>query len=618
MNIINIFANGGKSKQQKGKELIKGIQNLLGITDDQEMLNLWQSGIEKYGSEEGLYEAIGQATSNLNENSSQEELQAAIASVFSQESQMFKCGGKLQQLVSRFAKGGPVDCGCGGIKFDRGGNFNRLPNRIYNENGILIGTDDNPKVLEYIDSRNNGRIFTVQEPTPLARVNNMVNQSRMMWNPESLPESYGEPYTIENIPYDPAVPESGIILRSKAAPSIRRPNLVELRSFQPGGDTETLPSVKAAQDYLQQLRESNAEEETPTFTVDLDPSTFNISRRAAKQMSGLSGREFRRALRKERRVGRDSLGWNWRNAGRNARAGVAGLTKLDTIDPDSIEIPEINVDEPALDLTPQEISVKALTPQEPVYNNFRDAFRAARQRGDKIFKWRDKDYTTDLAPEKPASEEQQLPYWDPKRYLGTPKDWSAGYRKVLEDTGINGYVRPYNDYTGYDDGELQNKPKRRNNWFVNATLNAQANEIPVSNAVMTASGFHRDKNGDWYQEVPTEADRQLGNNLAIIGAAGTAGMAGAAAAEAADAAAAAKIAKDYEMFGKAMRATNAAKRATAAGRTVTGASTPLIEQGVGNGVRLLPQGSNIPAVRTAFGPTGNFIMYKDGGIAKNL
>ena len=40
MNIINIFANGGKSKQQKGKELIKGIQNLLGITDDQEMLNL--------------------------------------------------------------------------------------------------------------------------------------------------------------------------------------------------------------------------------------------------------------------------------------------------------------------------------------------------------------------------------------------------------------------------------------------------------------------------------------------------------------------------------------------------------------------------------------------------
>jgi len=43
-------------------------------------------------------------------------------SVFvSEESQMFKCGGKLQQLTAKFAKGGKaVDCGCNGTKLQNG------------------------------------------------------------------------------------------------------------------------------------------------------------------------------------------------------------------------------------------------------------------------------------------------------------------------------------------------------------------------------------------------------------------------------------------------------------------------------------------------------------------
>lgn len=119
MNYTQMFANGGKTSDQ---ELIKGIQKILGV-DDSQMEQLLQIGINKYGSLEGIGQALSQATQGLTQNSSPEEVQSAVASVFqtNAESQMFKCGGKLQQLVSKFGKGGNVDCGCGGIKLDNGG-----------------------------------------------------------------------------------------------------------------------------------------------------------------------------------------------------------------------------------------------------------------------------------------------------------------------------------------------------------------------------------------------------------------------------------------------------------------------------------------------------------------
>lgn len=119
MNYIQMFADGGKTSDQ---ELIKGIQKILGV-DDEQMEQLLQIGINKYGSLEGIGQALNQATQGLTQNSSPEEVQAAVASVFqtNAESQMFKCGGKLQQLVSKFGKGGNVDCGCGGIKVGQDG-----------------------------------------------------------------------------------------------------------------------------------------------------------------------------------------------------------------------------------------------------------------------------------------------------------------------------------------------------------------------------------------------------------------------------------------------------------------------------------------------------------------
>ena len=109
MNIIKFLQDGG---QVSPADIIKGIQNLLGV-DDTQMEALWQVGLQKYGSTEGIFEAIGQATQNLSANATQDDLKAAIAPIFTEESEMFKNGGKMERLASRFAKGGITDCGCG-------------------------------------------------------------------------------------------------------------------------------------------------------------------------------------------------------------------------------------------------------------------------------------------------------------------------------------------------------------------------------------------------------------------------------------------------------------------------------------------------------------------------
>lgn len=131
MNYLGYFAKGGKTK---GQDMIKGIQSVLGV-DDQQMAQLWQIGINKYGSEEGIAEAINQATQGITDASSPDEVKAAIASVFSTGSEMFRCGGKMQRLAERFAKGGKTNCGCGGIKMQMGGTVDDV---LYAEDGTQL------------------------------------------------------------------------------------------------------------------------------------------------------------------------------------------------------------------------------------------------------------------------------------------------------------------------------------------------------------------------------------------------------------------------------------------------------------------------------------------------
>lgn len=196
-----MFAKGGKTK---GTDIIKGIQKILGV-DDNQMAELWQVGINKYGSEEGIAQALNEATKGLTPQSSPDEVKAAVATVFSTGSEMFKCGGKLQKLAKRFAKGSSIDCGCNGTKLKQNGGllnnrFYNLPDRVYNEKGVFSGYINGPEDIAYIQSRKEPRDWTVQSPTPQARLNNTTNQSRMLWNPEKLPEPYYTAYVITENP----------------------------------------------------------------------------------------------------------------------------------------------------------------------------------------------------------------------------------------------------------------------------------------------------------------------------------------------------------------------------------------------------------------------------------
>lgn len=116
MSIIDYLQQGGKAS---AKDIITGLANILGIQLE-EMAQLWEAGVQKYGSEEALSDALDTAVEGI-EDPQSPEFKDAVASVFTEETQLYKQGGKLDQLVSRFAKGGNIDCGCGGKKLKCGG-----------------------------------------------------------------------------------------------------------------------------------------------------------------------------------------------------------------------------------------------------------------------------------------------------------------------------------------------------------------------------------------------------------------------------------------------------------------------------------------------------------------
>ncbi len=228
MNYLQIFAKGGKIDT---KAIKSEIARIFMLEDSPEKVEqLWQDAVNTYGSEEGV---LSEIFKQVGENPSDESVQQAMMNVLNytpmEESQIFKCGGKLQQLVTKFGKGGGVDCGCGGIKLNQQGGitgpFNEIPKGYYNENGVFLGYENEPRTMEYINSRNNDRTWTVTHPTNLARFNNTINQSRMLWNPESLPE----PYNVSSF----TRLADGTITTLKQNPSINRSNYVETK--QEGG-----------------------------------------------------------------------------------------------------------------------------------------------------------------------------------------------------------------------------------------------------------------------------------------------------------------------------------------------------------------------------------------------
>lgn len=120
MNYLQIFAKGGKIDT---KAIKSEIARIFMLEDSPEKVEqLWQDAVNTYGSEEGV---LSEIFKQVGENPSDESVQQAMMNVLNytpmEESQMFKCGGKLQQLVTKFGKGGGIDCGCGGTKLQEGG-----------------------------------------------------------------------------------------------------------------------------------------------------------------------------------------------------------------------------------------------------------------------------------------------------------------------------------------------------------------------------------------------------------------------------------------------------------------------------------------------------------------
>ena len=386
MTITEFFAKGGKTKDV---DLIKGLQKILGV-DETQMQELWQIGLNKYGSEEGIAEALNEATQGLNETSSQEEIKNAIASVFSNGSEMFKCGGKMEYLLSKFGNGGSMDCGCN--KKQEGGyiGFKSLPSRIFNEKGMLIGYNNNPTTIDYINSRKNDRVWTVQEPTLQSRINNTTNQSKMLWNPESLPETYGNTSAFL-MTEDLENPGSKLTLTNLGIkPSVRRKTSIET------GD----------QDYVKMQ----------------DGGGISLTRRQAKDLSklnkGFNNEQFNLAMANAKQGLRDNTDLRGKALRNQARYIVSGLNTNNT----KFEVPAqttaLNVMPPVLE-SPSNISITRSVQVNPSSNtaSFSDAFATARKAGESSFMWNGKKYNTELAVPQTTITSRNQSVTDQRKYL---------------------------------------------------------------------------------------------------------------------------------------------------------------------------------------------------------
>lgn len=118
MNYINYFAKGGKSSKQlpSGEEWQVIIKNALDTDDDNAVTAALNKALQEKGSREKLTEALQSAYMDA---STEDELYEKIRTVLGvsetstlQSSSVFKCGGKMQRLSQRFARGGAADCGC--------------------------------------------------------------------------------------------------------------------------------------------------------------------------------------------------------------------------------------------------------------------------------------------------------------------------------------------------------------------------------------------------------------------------------------------------------------------------------------------------------------------------
>lgn len=120
---IPTFAKGGKSVKNNSDAkqeaaMIMQVLNAIGIDETTATTKLNEiAAANDIETMNNITEAVNIILQSQNDNTAKQYVTQAVnylGEVFgASESQTFKCGGKLESLVSRFKKGGSIDCGCG-------------------------------------------------------------------------------------------------------------------------------------------------------------------------------------------------------------------------------------------------------------------------------------------------------------------------------------------------------------------------------------------------------------------------------------------------------------------------------------------------------------------------
>lgn len=115
------FLAGGKTTQEAQDEgaIVLQVLNAIGIDENtayQKLQELGESGDEE--TMQGIWEAVGTIIGAQQGSATEEDANNAVQVLYTifgnpQESQIFKCGGKMATLVKKHADGKKLSCGCG-------------------------------------------------------------------------------------------------------------------------------------------------------------------------------------------------------------------------------------------------------------------------------------------------------------------------------------------------------------------------------------------------------------------------------------------------------------------------------------------------------------------------
>ena len=245
------------------------IKNALKTDDDAVIQATLNQALKAKGSEEELLAELSEA---YVQSSSEDELYERVRGVLGvdeQKQSVFKCGGKMQRLSQRFARGGAADCGCKKkIPMHQGGN------RFEDQKSVQQTYSPDGKV-EVVTATSRDKLPINQAKDPesdwnIAKGEYLGNHIVMYGGKNGIDQvnhGYGPMGTLHGADSVAAVNKAYELMRQKGIrPGIPRQNAVDY-----GGNVYEYPEA-----YLRAKRPLTlAEQMALTFRgISLDPTLF--------------------------------------------------------------------------------------------------------------------------------------------------------------------------------------------------------------------------------------------------------------------------------------------------------------------------------------------------------